>query len=1113
MKSVINFYKNAFTSETETITVLENKTIKEVLPTVDFKNCLIFVNGWQKKEDYCLKDGDICVIRQYPSEIVTGFIAVLSFAMWGITIGFGIEKGIEKLKNNTKSESNSPEETVTHPSISGSKNSSAYGRPVPLILGKTYFTPYYVGSSSNGYTTIYGEDGKDELYTNLYILGYKNLQVRDIRLGQITIAYNDGKHKGVLQSEGYSSLKSSTKEVENGEIPLNYTYDLLNQNRNIAYFNPEDYKINLELKQNGKNISFFNQKVVQTIINSELLSTYNKEDENIDNVNVYGFSAKYPQKVQLEIQFPNGIIGYDKEGEKKNVKVGIRILMSVNGGTNWTVVSSPFDTSNATGSITVENGTTYFEYQKAETMRFVANISFTYSTASTIKNNIAEFKVFKTTYLGEDDSYSSFTDTVYFTKIRTWCYDYSKSKLANSFVSQVPIESRLLNKIAILGLQIKAGDEVQNQIDELNCVLTSKCPIYQNGKWTDDLYATENPASLARYVMKGSFRGDFAYTDDKIDDDSFGAFYDWCATSFNFGNGGVMSRFAFDGAIVKKTKTQDLINSILSCGRGYKVLNGSKYGVFIDKPQDITVHILNNQNILSRSNQKNFDNLADGYQVKFMNALLDNEEDEIVVIPNDNENYDNPDLATLESVEYPYINNAYRAKCMALYQLAIQKHRPETWSVKVSIDGNLIEIGNKIEIQDNTISVGIGDGAEIKELIYDSETNPTEIIGIKTDGCFSVNDTSQSYGIKTIKYYDDNGVQIPHKIANEVNANRVGNFSEFYFTSPISLDERYLYENGDIISFGIFKSETAEALCVEKKDNGDGTFELLVVPYNEKIYTADSGSLGEFDSKVTPPQLSEVSSVTVLPKEFYELKNGIPSIAENVATKLITTTIDVNKYTLDLSPEAQSIPVNESGTLTSSWFNISAYLYYKDALVTENVTYKAFLSDGVSEVGTWNGNSCTISSYFLKGDILYLIIRASYTIDGSNVVKREVQAQVSRLYGLGTNVYKMLFPDGEKVRIDDTGTVLEPTQIRAEKRVANGTSENSTVFGKITIETVPNGTEEEYSPYVKVEDEENYSSKKKYYIKTEPFLIKVSDDTVLGSESNVGALFFKEIDL
>ena len=245
-----------------------------------------------------------------------------------------------------------------------------------------------------------------------------------------------------------------------------------------------------------------------------------------------------------------------------------------------------------------------------------------------------------------------------------------------------------------------------------------------------------------------------------------------------------------------------------------------------------------------------------------------------------------------------------------------------------------------------------------------------------------------------------------------------------------------------------------------------------------------------------------------------KLSEEIPSPTykdvKEIANNVVSSTIDINKYTLDISPEAQSVPSSNDGKLGSSWLYISAYLYYMDKQITDNITYKAYLSSG-DEVGQWDGNKVKISTGFLKGDVLYITIKVIYKIDDLNIVEREVQAQISRLYGAdSTKIYKMLFPDGEKVKVDKTGEIIEPEQLRAVKRVASGNAENDTTFGKITLETLPAGEEKDYSGYKQVETTESFSEKKTYYHATVPFLVKAGDNAVIGDGDKSGALFFME---
>lgn len=506
--------------------------------------------------------------------------------------------------------------------------------------------------------------------------------------------------------------------------------------------------------------------------------------------------------------------------------------------------------------------------------------------------------------------------------------------------------------------------------------------------------------------------------------------------------------------------------------------------------------ILNSQNVLEASNSKSFSEDIDGYSAKFIDCLNDYQEDTIVCVPKDTTKNDSE--YRLENIEIPWITDAARVYRHCMYNIACRRLRAETWTRKLGVDGNLIEIGNLVVVQDDTIAVGIGEGAEIKSV----SVSGSYIKSITVDYPFAVSDITKTYGVK-IQHSDRiHGVKVvTYEVAK---FSKIGEYSVLTFNSNgISLNEGIVPTIGDIVAFGIFNRITTDALCFGKKDNGDGTFTLTLVPYQKGIYDAESGTIPKFISNVTSPKENGSKLSEELPSPTYK---DVKEIANNV----VSSTIDINKYTLDISPEAQGVPSSNDGKLGSSWLYISAYLYYMDKQITDNITYKAYLSSG-DEVGQWDGNKVKISTGFLKGDVLYITIKVIYKIDDLNIVEREVQAQISRLYGAdSTKIYKMLFPDGEKVKVDKTGEIIEPEQLRAVKRVASGNAENDTTFGKITLETLPAGEEKDYSGYSQVETTESFSEKKTYYHATVPFLVKAGDNAVIGDGDKSGALFFME---
>jgi hypothetical protein len=357
--------------------------------------------------------------------------------------------------------------------------------------------------------------------------------------------------------------------------------------------------------------------------------------------------------------------------------------------------------------------------------------------------------------------------------------------------------------------------------------------------------------------------GNKAYPDDLLNLNSFGELYQWC----------VDKEFTCNGVITGEKRLDELLSAVLGTSRAMMIMNGNKYGILIDKPRYNPVTILNSQNVLNASNQKNFADLPDGFCVNFINEGDGYEQNELYAMK-DGSNIP-LDGQVIETIDMPFITNHRQVTKNALYQLACRYLRPEIWNRKVSIDGYLIAIGDRVEVQDDTILIGIGEGAEIKEIISGS----TGITAIVTDGLFDVTDLTKIYGVKIAQY---DGVNNPAIRTKQVDITESKAYNRFEFSEPISSTDPLRPSIGDFISFGILDRITTSALCFGKKDNGDGTFDLTLVPYQEGIYTADSGYIPDFDSKITPPQ--KLAGITSVPPDVVSREEAV--VIANVMGKV-----------------------------------------------------------------------------------------------------------------------------------------------------------------------------------------------------------------------------------
>lgn len=676
------------------------------------------------------------------------------------------------------------------------------------------------------FTTIGGTDGDTQYYHVLFLLGYNKLRVSDIKIATLDLA---------------SGKDSDGNYIENGSIPVD---SLLFKNRG---------GIDIELRQDGNNVSFYNQKVVQEDLRLELANV------NGTPSTVTRFTAKNPYIVELEFNFPS-LIAYDDKNNKSNASCSIKIEWSINAGKTWNTFGQ------ISGCNSYSNGVSTFSRCESKQMRFVARREFNFdevlSEESIEYGRVMELRVTRTNAQAIDTS--KVADKCYLTAIRTWCFDYSKSKNSNTLYPQSPIVERDANRVSLLGLRIKIDNDrndLQGTLDEVNMILTSYAKVWdrENKKWTDEEYPTNNPASLVRKVMQSNSRGNKVYPDSKIDLEKLGEFYEWCEDNNYFCN----------GVLTKEEKTLEIINSILNTGRASFSNTGKKYSLVIDKPLRTPVLILNNQNVISASNKKEFNELPSGLRISFINEKDNYQTSEAIVLYN-GKTLEDEDL-TLTPIELKWITNPEQAIRYGYYELAKMKLRPETWVRKMVTEGDCLEIGHLVEVQDDTISVGIGEGAEVTDLHWVGNY----ITKIITDGKFEVLDTTQKYGIKITQC---DGVNEPVIIIREVTFEEVGVYSELTLKDPIFFDNLHKPNVGDILSFGYYDKITAPAIVVGKKKDENGYYDITLIAYDENIYLADKGDIPEFDSKVTSIIKEEVQlpvQETATKIELTEKINGL----------------------------------------------------------------------------------------------------------------------------------------------------------------------------------------------------------------------------------------------
>lgn len=582
----------------------------------------------------------------------------------------------------------------------------------------------------------------------------------------------------------------------------------------------------------------------------------------------------------------------------------------------------------------------------------------------------------------------------------------------------------------------------------------------------------------------------------------------------------VEAKFEANGYVYQQQQLNQLLTSIATAGRCCFTLDEKgKIKLLMDKPADYVKGVISQQNCKEITSSYDYSSLPAGLRISFSDEK-DGYETNGIYCWTDGNSIDNF-KGQIEEYQIPFVTNDVQCWMLGRYILGSRILNREVLTAKIGMEGFSLSLGDVVSVASDELLIGGGSARvqevlKTKDYIYGFVTDGTYEYTGKTETIDEEEKSVQGISILQPKKSGKNRV-VTYRLAtnnSSIQYNQTlytlqkGVTNICLFDTPISVEENQ-FTTEDIVLFGLFERISAKYKITKIKPSTNGTFTLTLIQYNEQLYNYGK-ELPVFKNYMTiPAPIQEGMTFSEVPnsvKDKTESDNQISNSLEEKINKIYAT-IDTALYTLDVSPEAQSLFVDENGVIKEKWFYISAYMYYKDNLL-DNVTYKACLESD-DEVGTWEDNKVKISTTYLKGDILYLKIKALYYVDEVMQVAKETRVQVSKIYGTdGTKIYKMLFLDGEKVKVDKSGTIIEPSQLRVEKRLVTSSGENPTDYGRITLEVVPDGKEEDYKPYVQVTKDEVYSANTQYFKKVTPTVLKVGDNIILGND-DVGALFFE----
>ncbi len=229
-----------------------------------------------------------------------------------------------------------------------------------------------------------------------------------------------------------------------------------------------------------------------------------------------------------------------------------------------------------------------------------------------------------------------------------------------------------LSGIAKSAFRIKATDQLNGVIDQLNAIVSLRIPTWTGSSWTTGTSATSNPAAIFRYILRGA-PNKKPVASANINDAALGAWFTFCQT-----NG-----FRFDQVIDFQLSVRDLLQDVANAGRASPAYVDDKWTVVIEQTRSTVVQHFTPRNTRNFSGRILYNEIPDALRIRFFNKDKDYREDERVVY-DDGFNVNNS--TTFQVIDLPGQTDPANVYKLGRHYIASARLRPEIFTFEVDIE-------------------------------------------------------------------------------------------------------------------------------------------------------------------------------------------------------------------------------------------------------------------------------------------------------------------------------------------------------------------------------------------------------------------------------------------
>lgn len=812
--------------------------------------------------------------------------------------------------------------------ITGSRNQASPFGVIPFVLGKHRMVPPY---GANPYTEIVGND---QYLRMVFIWGYGPLKIEQVKIGETPIEdFNDIEyvHRQGFQTDGGLTLFSNDISEENFNISLpnslgfvsrtsqdaadQLSIDIVFAQGLVEYDDQgtrQETSVTFQIeytlfgandwKGGGESFSSRTSAVMEAESGDKTILVPDSNGNQVATT----VTADNPKRVDLvvldrftgEIEIITGTTAFGSEEAVVPGTPAAKIpIASVKRDTSATIsasditdlrdtVGAPFGTpatdfapsDNATNTIDIAAGTLNpMQVTKTAKSAQAVRISQVISVPSSAQYQVRIKRV------TADSTSTQVFDTGTWTILRT---------IRNT----APFNA---TGLATTELKIKATDQLNNIIDQLNGVCTSILPDWDSGSSSWKIRETQNPASHYRAILQGP-ANKRPLVDARLDLDGL---QDWHETN-------TASGYQFNMVRDFPSSVWDTLTDICSSAFASPSQKDGKWGIVVDEEKSTYEQHFTPRNSWGFSFERYYPDQPHGWRMRFVNEENLYRQDERIVY---DDGYDSSNATKFEELEVLGVTNPDQIWKVGRRRIAEARLRPERYKFNTDIENIICTRGDLVLLTHDAISLGLASG-RIKQVYTDGGGDATSI-DIDTEVEMEV---GKSYGV-SIRTIDN------ARLSQQIVTSAGTGITNLVFSTPI--DSAQIPIAGDLFGFGELGYETEEVIVVGITPSTDFAATISCVPYAPAVFTADTGEIPDFVPNIsvpagtTTPFLIEIRSDEEVLKELpsgllvpqIHLTFGRPS---SLATDLVRSIeiqyreINTESYSSLIIPRRESLEVD-----------------------------------------------------------------------------------------------------------------------------------------------------------------------------------------------------------